>query len=158
MKLRKKVITRNYYQVEPKHDWLKYLRVVRYWVLRAHKLSYPEFEMMLFLYSEGLFSERDFEKFERIMSWSPKRLEKLIDKGWINIWRHKEKNECAMYTMSFKGKKLMDSVYKKLRGEDLISVSPAANPIFRKDAGYMDRGYQKMIKEMNEAVKKARMG
>ena len=54
MKLRKKIIVKNYQRVEPKHDWLKYWRVVRYWVSESYGLSYPDLEMLLFLYSSNV--------------------------------------------------------------------------------------------------------
>lgn len=158
MKLKKKIIKTTHKNIPPEHDWLKYWRVVRHWVAKSYDLSYPDLEMLLFLYSEDLFSERDFEKFERIMSWEKSRFKRLLNDGWIRIWREKSKNECALYTVSFKGKSLMNSVYKKLSGNEEISTHPTKNPIFRKDAGYMDRGYRKMILEMNDAVRRARQG
>jgi hypothetical protein len=156
MKLRKKIITKNYQRVEPKHDWLKYWRVVRYWVTQSYDLSYPELEMLLFLYSEDLFSEHDFEKYERIMSWDTKRFNKLVNDDWIRPWREKSAKECALYSLSFKGKRLINAVYKKLSGEEGITTHSSKNPIFRKDAGYIARGYRKMILEMNDAIQKAK--
>jgi hypothetical protein len=157
MKLRKKIITKNYNRVEPRHDFLKYLRVVRYWVAKNYDLTYPELEMLLFLYSETLFSDRDIKKFQRIMNWDANRFNKLIEDDWIVLWRENTKTEKALYNVSFKGKKLMAEVYKRLNMEKEITTDPRQNKVFSKDAGYMDRGYQKMIKEMNEAVKRARM-
>jgi hypothetical protein len=157
MKLRKKIIVKNYKRVEPRHDFLKYFRVVRYWVAKNYDLTYPELEMLLFLYSETLFSDRDIKKFQRIMHWDAKRFNKLIDEDWIVLWRENTRTEKALYNLSFKGKKLMAEVYKKLNMEQEISTNPRQNKVFSKDAGYMDRGYQRMIKEMNEAVKRARM-
>jgi hypothetical protein len=157
MKLRKKIITKNYNRVEPRHDFLKYLRVVRYWVAKNYDLTYPELEMLLFLYSETLFSDRDIKKFQRIMNWDANRFNKLIEDDWIVLWRENTKTEKALYNVSFKGKKLMAEVYKRLNMEKEITTDPRQNKVFSKDAGYMDRGYQKMIREMNEAVKRARM-
>jgi hypothetical protein len=157
MKLRKKIITKNYNRVEPRHDFLKYLRVVRYWVAKNYDLTYPELEMLLFLYSETLFSDRDIKKFQRIMNWDANRFNKLIEDDWIVLWRENTKTEKALYNVSFKGKKLMAEVYKRLNMEKEITTDPRQNKVFSQDAGYMDRGYQKMIREMNEAVKRARM-
>jgi hypothetical protein len=157
MKLRKKIVYKNYQRSEPRHDFLKYLRVVRYWVAKNYDLTYPELEMLLFLYSETLFSDRDIKKFQRIMNWDANRFNKLIEDDWIVLWRENTKTEKALYNVSFKGKKLMAEVYKRLNMEKEITTDPRQNKVFSKDAGYMDRGYQKMIKEMNEAVKRARM-
>lgn len=91
------------------------------------------------------------------MNWDANRFNKLIEDDWIVLWRENTKTEKALYNVSFKGKKLMAEVYKRLNMEKEITTDPRLNKVFSKDAGYMDRGYQKMIREMNEAVKRARM-
>lgn len=156
MKLKKKIIRKNYDRVEPKYDWLKYWRVVRRWATTTYNISYADLEMLLFLYSEDLFSELDFERYERIMSWDSGRFKRLFKEEWIKAWREKTKDEKALYTLSHKGKRLMNSIYKKLSGEEEIPTDHRYNAIFKKDAGYMDRGYQRMILKMNEAIRKAR--
>ena len=40
---------KNYDRKEPTHDYLKYWRVVRFWVKATHGISTPDLEMMLFL-------------------------------------------------------------------------------------------------------------
>jgi DNA-binding MarR family transcriptional regulator len=156
MKLKKKIIRKNYDRIEPKQDWLKYWRVVRYWVREAYGLRYPELEMLLFLYSEDLFSYKDFESYERIMSWDVVRFKRLLRDGWIRKWRENTNKECALYTLSFKGKSLMSSVYRKLSGLEVITESPNRNPIFKKKASSQSKIYKEMILEMNEAIKKSK--
>ena len=45
-------------------DYLKYWRVVRYFVKRKYGLSQSELEMLLFLRSEKYFSKDDFDEFD----------------------------------------------------------------------------------------------
>lgn len=157
MKLRKKIIRKNYDRVQPKHDWLKYFRVVRYWAKEAYGLAYPDLEMMLFLYSEDLFSRDDFEKYEMIMSWDVVRFQRLLSDGWIRKWRPSSNKQKALYTLSYKGKKFVNSFYKKLSGEEFITQNPTLNPIFKKSASPRDKIYRSMIEEMNNAIRAARI-
>ena len=45
----KKVITKTYYRRTPEHDWLKYFRVVRFWVRETDGIKDAELEMILLL-------------------------------------------------------------------------------------------------------------
>jgi hypothetical protein len=157
MKLRKKIIRKNYDRTQPKHNWLKYWRVVRYWVREVYGLHYPDLEMLLFLYSEDLFSRADFEKYEMIMSWDVMRFQKLLKDGWVRKWRESTNKQCALYTLSFKGKSLMAQVYKKLSLEKGFSEDPRYNKFFRNDAPPRSKVYRSMMEEMNRAVDAARI-
>ena len=44
-------IRANYDRKEPTHDYLKYWRIIRYWVKATYGLTTPDLEMLLFLYS-----------------------------------------------------------------------------------------------------------
>lgn len=134
----------------PKDNWLKYFRVVRYYISKKHNLSLPNLEMLLFLYSEGLFSRSDFSEFEQIMSWDKKRFEKLRQDGWIIMWRKAKGSEPALYEISRKAKQVLSSMYKKLSGEESISENKYLNPIFAADADYMDKVYRRAIKRLNQ--------
>lgn len=153
MKIRK-IITKTYYRRTPEHDWLKYFRVVRFWVRETYGIKYPELEMMLFLYGENLFTRSDFDKFQKLMSWNVERFNGLVRDGWVVKWRERHaRTESDLYTLSFKGKRIMNAVYKKLSGDDIISENPRKNPIFKKNASSQYVAYRGMIMEMNEAIR-----
>ena len=38
------------------HNYLKYWRIIRYWVKAKYNLTTPDIEMILFLYSEDYFA------------------------------------------------------------------------------------------------------
>ena len=46
-----------------KSDYLKYWRVIRYFVKAKYGLSTVELDMLLFLYSEDIFSRKRFDEF-----------------------------------------------------------------------------------------------
>jgi hypothetical protein len=137
----------------PKDNWLKYFRVVRYYISKKYDLSLPNLEMLLFLYSEGLFSRSDFSEFEQIMSWDKKRFEKLRQDGWIIMWRKAKGSEPALYEISRKAKQIVSHMYKKLSGEESISENKYLNPIFSSDADYMDKVYRRAIKRLNQELR-----
>ena len=136
----------------PDHDFLKYWRVIRYWVKAKYKLGTPELEMLLFLYSEQIFNKSQFKEYEELMYWDVSRFNKLLKHEWIHVWRKKSGNETTLYELTYKAKRFINTIYKKLNGEE-ISESPVSNPLFKNDITYMDKVYRNMIKELNKEIK-----
>jgi hypothetical protein len=151
MKIDKK-IRKTYDRKTPSNDYLKYWRVVRYWVKAKYGLTTPDLEMLLFLYSEQIFTKDKFSDFKEIMSWDKNRFERLRQEGWIIVWKKREGKNKALYEVSHKGKKVIGMVYKKLNGEEISE----RNPLFLKSANYMDKVYRNMIIEMNKSIKRQR--
>ena len=139
----------------PSDDYLKYWRVIRYYVKAKYKISTPDLEMLLFLRSEQFFSRDDFNSFEELMSWDKHRFERLRKEGWIEMWRKGMKRKKALYQLSFKTERVLSSIYKKLSGEE-IPASSQSNPMFAKNVSYSHKVYRNMIKEMNAAIKQQR--
>ena len=137
------------------HNYLKYWRVIRYWVKAKYKLSTPEIDMILFLYSEEYFNKTKFKEFEELMSWDVKRFDTLLRDGWTHVWRKGYGKHTTLYELSYKGKRLANTIYRKLHGEE-IAESPSINPLFRADASYMDKVYRNSIKELNNFIKQQR--
>ena len=123
----------NYDRKQPTYDYLKYFRIVRYWAKRTHGVGLADIEMLFFLYSEKLFKRTDFNEYEEIFSWDVNRFQALLSDGWISVWRKPKGSEASLYEVSYKGKRLMVSIYKKLSGEEKISETAQKNPIFKKE-------------------------
>ncbi len=135
---------------KPKYDYLKYWRVVRYWAQKKYNIGNADLDVILYLYSEGIFSRKEFRDIDVICSWDKGRFYRLIREGWINVWRDKtdSHNRRKLYELSLKGKRMCASIYKKLLGEEKISESRVNNPIFGK-ASYSDKLYRTAIRKMN---------
>ena len=58
-------------------DYLKYWRVVRYFIKKKYNLTTSDLEMLLFLKSEGRFSKENFQEFNELLSWDKSRFERL---------------------------------------------------------------------------------
>ena len=136
-------------------DYLKYWRVVRYYIKTKYKLSTAELETLLFLKTEGRFSRDDFEKFNEVISWNKDRFEKLRREGWIEVFRKRQGKSKTLYSLSYKSQRVLTSIYNKLSGEE-IPTSQSANPMFAKHVSYSDKVYRNMILEMNKFIKQQR--
>lgn len=139
---------------ERTHNFMKYWRVVRYWALRKYNISQEELEILLYLYDENIFTREVFYEFNGLLSWDNHRLESMMNKGWIIVWRlpnglHSRKK---LYTLSVQAKQICSLVYRKLLQEEPIPENGKFNPIFTGDA-YKDRMYRKAIKLMNKKRK-----
>ena len=134
-------------------DYMKYWRVIRYFVKRKYNLNTDDLDMLFFLYSEEYFNVDKFKEFNTILSWNRNRFEKLRREGWIDVIKpYKFGGPEALYGLSFKCTKMLDSVYNKLEGGP-IPMAKTKNPIFLAQVGYSDKMYRKMIEKMNEAIR-----
>jgi hypothetical protein len=149
------IIRKNSDRIQPSHDYMKYWRVIRYWAKAKYKVGTPDIDMLLFLYSEQIFNKTKFKEFEECMSWDEPRFHRLLKEDYIQVWRKRKGNETTLYCLSYKGKRMINTIYKKLNGEE-IGETPLANPLFRHDASYMDKVYRNMIIEMNVFIKQQR--
>ena len=135
------------------HDYLKFWRVIRYFVKAKYGLSQSDLDVILFLYTEDYFSKDKFKEFDRLLSWDVDRFNRLNRDGWITVFRKRLGKRKALYELSYKGKRVVVSIYKKLSGEE-IPTTQAANPIFAKNVSYSDKIYRKMIEDMNAATRR----
>jgi hypothetical protein len=138
-------------------DYLKYWRVVRYFIKSKYGLTTADLDMLLFLYSEKYFDKGQFEEYQKIMSWDKNRFEKLRQDGWIEVFRKgiTRRKIRTVYSLSYKTKRVIKSIYDKLEGKE-IPTSPTSNPMFMKNASFSDKTHRNMIIEMNKAIKQQR--
>lgn len=136
-------------------DYLKFWKIIRYYMKAKHGLTQGDLDMILFLYTEGYFSKTTFTEFDELLAWDLSRFEKLRQNGWLEVFRKGGRGRKALYQVSDKGKNLCRDIYRKLNGEE-IPTSIAHNPMFKKNVSYSDKVYRNMIKSMNEFIKQQR--
>jgi hypothetical protein len=139
----------------PPNDYLKYWRVIRYFIKAKYKINTGELDVLLFLYSEKYFSKDKFNEFDELISWDVNRFNKLLRDGWVVVFRKRQGKKKALYEVSYKGRRMLGSMYKKLSGEE-IPESPSVNPLFLKKVSYTDKVYRNMIVEMNKFIRQQR--
>jgi len=114
-------------------DYLKYWRVVRYFIKRKYGLS-------------------QVDEFDELLSWDKNRFEKLRQEGWIEVFRKKQGHRRVVYALTYKAQRVLTSVYKKLEGEE-IPESKSSNPLFLADVSYNDKVYRNYIKKLNKSIR-----
>ena len=133
--------------------YLKYWRVIRQYAKVRYEISLSDLDTILFLYSEGYFKKDKFDEFANLTSWDRRRFERLRSAGWIENIRAGVNGAKGLYCLSFKAKRMVTSIYKKLEGEE-IPMTAENNPMFKKNVKYSDKVYRNMIRKMNELIKK----
>ncbi len=136
-------------------DYLKYWRVIRYFIKAKYNITQAELDMLLFLRTERFFSKDRFKEFDELLSWNVNRFDKLKRDGWIEVFRKRAGKKKAIYQLSYKSQRMLNSLYEKLQGEEM-PTHPSSNPMFKSNVSYSDKVYRNMIKEMNEFTKQQR--
>jgi hypothetical protein len=144
-----------------KRDYLKFWKVIREYFKVRHNLSQADLDMLLYLYSERYFNITTFRQYEKIFSWNKERFYRLIKEGWIELFASRQKGRPAMrskalYCLSYKAKRMINSIYKKLEGEE-IPETMCNNPMFKKNVRFSDKVYKNMIITMNQELKENRL-
>ena len=144
-KFKKQPRTRDY-------NFLKYYRVVRYYIKKKYDITLMELDMILYLYDMPFFRKEDFNYYGNTMSWDKKRFYEMIKKELIKEWRPGKEQyaKAKMYELSHKAKSICSLTYKKLLQEETISENAVSNPIFKKET-YMDKVYKNVIEKMNRS-------
>jgi len=135
-------------------DYLKYWRVIRQYIKTKHGLTQSDLDMLMFIYTEKYFSKARFDEFSRVVSWDADRFKRLKENGWIESFRKYDPhtNTRAIYQISPAGKRVVSSIYKMLKGEEM-PTNPQINPMFKNNAKYMSKVYRNSIREMNMGLK-----
>jgi hypothetical protein len=136
-------------------DYLKYWRVIRQFAKIKYNLTQADLDMLLFLYSEKYFGRDKFEEFDNLLGWDVNRFFRLKQTGWIIMFRNRVGNRKALYQLTLKATRMIQSIYRKLNGEE-IPVSNTNNKMFAKNVSYSDKVYRDMIIEMNKTIKQQR--
>ena len=69
------------------------------------------------------------------------------------MWRKRQGKEATLYELTYKAKRMINSVYKKLNGEE---IPEATNPLFKHDASYMQKVFRSFIKKLNKSIQQQR--
>ena len=137
------------------NDFLKYWRVIRQYVKIKYGLTQSDLDILLFLKSEGYFSKDKFKEFDKILSWEEHRFDRLLRDGWVEVFRKRKAKRKGLNSLSYKSKRVLTSIYKKLNGEEL-PTSPSQNPMFLKNTSYSNKMYRQAIENMNDFIRQQR--
>ena len=129
---------------------LKHYRIIRRWACRNNGLSDADLELLIYLDCIGLFNRLDFIEGAYSYSWDNRRWARLKADDWINVFakRNRTTTKSNVYKVSFKGKQLINKIYRIMLGEEDIPTSTKRNVIM-KGKRYSDKVLIKSIKNVN---------
>ena len=130
---------------------LKHYRIIRKWAAKNNGLTDADLELLIYLDCVDLFSKIDFKMGAYSYSWNNRRWNKLLQEDWIKLWRHRNRTtqKYNIYTISFKGKQLIQKIYRIMLGDDDIPTSERRNSIMR-GKSYIDKVLQTSIHNVNK--------
>ena len=130
---------------------LKHYRIIRRWASKNNDLNDADLELLIYLDCIDLFSIKDFKMGSYSYSWDNRRWNRLIQNEWIKVWRHHNRTtqKYNIYKVSFKGKQLIQRIYRIMLGEDDIPTSERRNKIMKGNT-YIDKVLQTSIYNVNK--------
>ena len=130
---------------------LKHYRIIRKWACKNNNLTDADLEVLIYLDCMDLFSKHDFEEGVYSYSWDNRRWNRLLQNGWIEVWRHRNRTtqKYNIYKVSFKCKQLIIRMYRIMLGEDNIPTSSRRNKIIKGNS-YTDKVLTHAIYNVNK--------
>ena len=130
---------------------LKHYRIIRKWASKNNDLTDADLELLIYLDCVDLFTIKDFKMGSYSYSWDNRRWNKLIQNNWIVVWRNRNRTtqKYNIYKVSFKGKTLIQRIYRMLLGEEDIPTSYRRNTIMKGET-YTDKVLQTSIRNVNK--------
>ena len=136
---------------EIKVDFLKNYRLVSRWACKNNELSISDLELLFYLDPINYFTINDFKDGTIYYSWDKTRFYRLQKTGWIDkvhIGKGRS-GDHNKYKVSYKGKLLINKIYKILIGQEQIPESTKRNKILKRKS-YIDKVYSEAIKKFNK--------
>jgi len=130
---------------------LKHYRIIRKWACKNNDLNDADLELLIYLDSVGVFNIKDFKMGTYSYSWETRRWSRLVDSGWIVIWRKRNRTtqKHNMYQVSFKCKQLIHRIYRIMLGEEDLPISKRRNKLIN-GKSYTDKVLTKAIYNVNK--------
>tara|TARA_R100001086_G_C11653348_1_gene208034 strand:- start:21 stop:467 length:447 start_codon:yes stop_codon:yes gene_type:complete len=112
---------------------LKHYRIIRKWMCKTCDLTDADLELLIYLEALDLFTKEDFKIGTYSYSWDNRRWNKLLKKGWIVVWRKRNRTtqKYNIYKVSFKCKQLISRMYRIMLGEEEIPTNKKSNKVMK---------------------------
>jgi hypothetical protein len=129
---------------------LKHYRIIRKWACKNNNLNDADLELLIYLDCMDHFSKQDFKTGSYSYSWDNRRWNKLLKDDWIKVWRKRNRTTQLynIYQISFKGKQLINRIYRTMLGDEDIPTSSRRNKIISGNS-YTDKVLTTAIYNVN---------
>ncbi len=130
---------------------LKHYRIIRKWACKNNGLNDSDLELLIYLDCIDLFTIKDFKKGTYSYSWDNRRWNKLIQNDWVVVWRNRNRTtqKYNIYKVSFKGKQLIQRMYRIMLNEEDIPTSMRRNKLIKGNS-YTDKVMTQAIYNVNK--------
>ena len=130
---------------------LKHYRIIRKWACKNNDLNDADLELLIYFDCMGNFTKQDFKIGTYSYSWNNRRWNKLLQDGWIVVWRNRNHTtqKYNIYQVSFKCKQLIARMYRIMLGEDDIPTSARRNKLIAGNS-YTDKVLTEAIYNVNK--------
>ena len=130
---------------------LKHYRIIRKWACKNNGLNDSDLELLIYLDCIDLFTIKDFKKGTYYYSWDNRRWNKLIQNDWVVVWRNRNRTtqKYNIYKVSFKGKQLIQRIYRIMLNEEDIPTSMRRNKLIKGNS-YTDKVMTQAIYNVNK--------
>lgn len=135
-------------------DFMKFYGIVKRWASVMYDLTIDEIEMLMYFYSEPLFSKKEFDVYNSAMLQKNKSIKRFIDLGLIEALPGNTMIKVAgnrLYRLTIKANRRVSSIYKKLTMQEEISEYSSSNKFFNSyETSYKDKRIAKLMVEYNK--------
>ena len=130
---------------------LKHYRIIRKWACKNNNVNDADLELLIYFDCMGYFTKQDFKTGTYSYSWNNRRWNKLLQDGWIVVWRNRNHTtqKYNIYQVSFKCKQLIARMYRIMLGEDDIPTSARRNKLIAGNS-YTDKVLTEAIYNVNK--------
>ena len=130
---------------------IKHYRIIRKWACKNNNLNDADLELLIYLDCIDLFTIKDYKIGTYTYSWDNRRWNKLIQNEWIVVWRNRNRTtqKYNIYKVSFKGKQLINRIYRIMLGEEDLPISKRRNKLIAGNT-YTDKVMTKAIYNVNK--------
>ena len=130
---------------------LKHYRIIRKWACKNNDFNDADLELLIYFDCMGNFTKQDFKIGTYSYSWNNRRWNKLLQDGWIVVWRNRNHTtqKYNIYQVSFKCKQLIARMYRIMLGKEDIPTSERRNRLIA-GKSYTDKVLTEAIYNVNK--------
>lgn len=138
---------------ERKDDYLKYFHVAYDYIIRKYDIKHNDLGMILFLYSEGVFTYTNIVEYGMIMPFNRRRVYRLVEEGYIVTWAPPNDRRRSLYTLSEQSKTIVRTFYGLLNGDIPFSTDPKVKKLVR-TSNAREKFYKLGVQKINRKIEK----
>jgi DNA-binding MarR family transcriptional regulator len=138
---------------ERKDDYLKLFHVAYDLIIRKYDIKHNDLGMILFLYSEAIFTHTNIVEYGMVMPFNRRRVARLVQEGYIVAWAAPTDRRKSLYTLSEQSKTIVRTFYGLLTGDIPFSENPKLKKIVR-TSNAREKFYKIGVRKINRKIEK----